>query len=469
MTITMNATALVAAAVLTLTSCKHEGDTAGGGSQRPRTTSPAIDELLAAIPGNAAAIGFLDLSEPPWSLITGGGPLPLDEATRKSLDKELREYVERYLGVDVSRLQYAVGFVSAPPPRGAVLLKAVHGALKMPGARDIEGAKVWLIDATDRVSLAIKGDVVVFGETTSVQEVLETLAGKHKPVTEENKPLVEWLRKEASGAAFAIAGLRPKDLPMPPPLAGIERAAAAIGASGIAAVIEGDDAAISALQTLADQAFAKMLAETDKAHDAAQAGTLPPPQGAMAIIASAYARSYAARLKPRRSGNRLSASLDIGFGATGGAMVVPVIGILSAVAIPTFMDYIKRSKQTEASLQLNKLGKNAKRAYSETSSFPTGSAPLTPPAPCCGQPNNHCTAVPTAYAANAVWRSLDFQIDEPSLFQYSYQASSDGQRFVAKAIGDLDCDGVFITYELSGAVSNGNPVIILTEPPPNSD
>jgi hypothetical protein len=466
MIITKNATALVAAAVLALTSCKRDGDAAGG-SQRSRTTSPAIGELLAGVPGNATAIGFLDLTEPPWSLVTGGGPLPLDDATRASLDKELREYVERYLGLDVSKLQYAVGFFSVPPPRGAVLLKTAHGALKMPGGRDVEGAKVWLIDANDHVSLAIRGEIIVFGETTSVQEVLETLAGKRKPVTDENKPLVEWLRKETGGAALAIAALKPKDLPLPPPFAGLDRAAATIGGNGIAAVVEGDDATLSSLQTLADQTFAKVLAETDQAHQAALAGTLDPPEGAMAIVGAAYAKSYAAKLKPKRSGNRLTASLDLSLGAADSAMIVPVIGVLSAVAIPAFMDYMKRSKKTEASLQLNKLGKNAKRAYAETSSFPVGSAPLTPPTPCCGQPNNHCAAVPALYEADPVWRALDFQIDEPTLFQYSY--SSDGQHFVAKAIGDLDCDGVFITYELTGDALNGNPRVVLTEPAPNSD
>jgi type II secretory pathway pseudopilin PulG len=146
-----------------------------------------------------------------------------------------------------------------------------------------------------------------------------------------------------------------------------------------------------------------------------------------------------------------------------------ILGVLAAVAIPAFMDYTKRSKKTESALQLNKLSKNAKRAYSETGKFPPGTAPLTPPEPCCGQPNNHCRAVPEIYAADPTWKELDFQIDEPTLFQYSYSASPDGQSFVAKAVGDLDCDGTFITYELRGSATGGNPSTMLIEPPPNSD
>jgi Tfp pilus assembly protein PilE len=471
MTTMTKRTALVAAAALVLGSCKHDGSATGapGVQQGPRTTSPAIAELLAAVPGNAAALGFIDMVEAPWSLATGGVLLPLDEATRKALDKELREYVDRYLGVDLSRLQYAVGFVSGPPLHGAVLVKSVSGTLKMPGAREYEGGKVWIVDPDRRMSLALRGDVIAFGEETAIREVLETLAGKRKAVTADNKALVDWLRKQSSGAVVAFAAIKPKDLPLPAPVAGLERVALTINPTGMSAVVDGDDASISLLQAKSDEAFAMMLAEVEKAHDAAQAGKVNPLEGAMAIIGAAYARSYAARLKPRRSGNRLSASFDTGITSSGSATVVAVVGILAAVAIPAFMDYMKRSKQSEAALLLNKIGKNAKRAYAETGKYPAGRSPLTPAQPCCGQPNNHCPAAPSLYAANPVWAALDFQIDEPTLFQYSYSATADGQRFIAKAVGDLDCDGVFITYELTGTVSNGSPTVTLTEPAVNAD
>jgi len=42
---------------------------------------------------------------------------------------------------------------------------------------------------------------------------------------------------------------------------------------------------------------------------------------------------------------------------------------------------MKRSKKTEAALQLNKIGKNAKRAYSESSSYVVGTALQRPAKP----------------------------------------------------------------------------------------
>jgi type IV pilus assembly protein PilA len=152
-------------------------------------------------------------------------------------------------------------------------------------------------------------------------------------------------------------------------------------------------------------------------------------------------------------------------------IVVAIIGILAAVAVPAFMDYIKRSKKTEAALQLNKIGKNSKRVYSETSSYVVGVAAEKPAKPggggCCGGPNNHCTPDSNGFAADTTWKQLDFQIDEPSLFYYDYTGTA--TTFTAKATGDLDCDNIEIVYQLDGTAVNGNPAVTLTEPPPNSD
>ena len=152
-------------------------------------------------------------------------------------------------------------------------------------------------------------------------------------------------------------------------------------------------------------------------------------------------------------------------------IVVAIIGILAAVAIPSFMDYMKRAKKTEAALQLNKLGKNAKRVYSETSAYVIGTAQELPGKPagggCCGGPKNHCAAVPANFAADPIWKKLDFQIDEPSLFYYDYLGAA--TTFTATATGDLDCDNTEIVYTLVGLSTTGNPSVLLTEPPPNSD
>ena len=64
-----------------------------------------------------------------------------------------------------------------------------------------------------------------------------------------------------------------------------------------------------------------------------------------------------------------------------------------------------------------------------------------------------------------IWQALDFEVSEPSLFQYRYH--SDGQTAVVEAVGDLDCDTQMITYRLDVTAPNGNPRTVLTEPAPH--
>lgn len=153
---------------------------------------------------------------------------------------------------------------------------------------------------------------------------------------------------------------------------------------------------------------------------------------------------------------------DVKAGYMGLMLPTATIGMLSAVAIPAFMDYMKKSKKTEASLQLNKIGKNLKTVYITESAFPVGDAPLTPAKPCCGQPNNKCAVDPEDWK-NPIWQALDFEVSEPHLYRYSYH--SDGKTAQVKAVGDADCDGAEATYTLDVTSDNGNPMTTLTPPP----
>ncbi len=131
-----------------------------------------------------------------------------------------------------------------------------------------------------------------------------------------------------------------------------------------------------------------------------------------------------------------------------------------------FEDYRSKSKATEAAMQLNKLGKQLKIAFNETGAFPTGKAKTLPAATgesCCGSPDNKC-AVSTEWVTDPVWKGLEFTIDEPTLYRYTYE-STDGKTFTATAVGDTDCDGKLATYKLTGTAEGGNPTVTLEKPP----
>jgi len=128
--------------------------------------------------------------------------------------------------------------------------------------------------------------------------------------------------------------------------------------------------------------------------------------------------------------------------------------------------YAGTVEQTEAQHQLAKLGKNARVYFVTMAGFPIGSVGPTPAMACCGQPDHLCPAT-GEWTASPIWAALEFQIDEPSRFQYRYE--SDGTRATVRAVGDLDCDGVPITYTLEVSAPDGNVRSTITEPPPGAD
>ena len=129
----------------------------------------------------------------------------------------------------------------------------------------------------------------------------------------------------------------------------------------------------------------------------------------------------------------------------------------------SFESYMEKSKASEAELHLKRIEKAIKTEYAETAAFPVGDAGPTPAGPCCEGPNHKCAASRAAWADQPVWTALDFEVDEPSFFQYSYHGSA--THASADAVGDLDCDGINIVYHLSCDVGpDGNPVCTTTRP-----
>lgn len=153
------------------------------------------------------------------------------------------------------------------------------------------------------------------------------------------------------------------------------------------------------------------------------------------------------------------------------SLALGILGILAAVAIPAFMDSMKVTKRSEAMIQLDKIGKRATIEYLTNAVFPQEAAPLTPAVDCCTQNaggRRKCAAVDADWEEPG-WRALDFAIYQDSYYQYSYQPLNGGTAFVARAVGDRDCDGITVTFELRGRIVNGSPEVQLISPPPNAD
>ena len=166
-------------------------------------------------------------------------------------------------------------------------------------------------------------------------------------------------------------------------------------------------------------------------------------------------------------------------------IVVAIIGVLSAVAIPSFMKYIRRSKTTEASMNLRKMYDSSVTYYEAehadsagsivTKQFPSAKTWTPTQGQCCLETGRKCT--PPNHIndwTHAVWQALNFSIDDP--FYYSYQTvatvgtgSAIGDRYDLEGSGDLNCNGTYSLFRRSANVDSnygirgGSGLYILNE------
>ena len=144
-------------------------------------------------------------------------------------------------------------------------------------------------------------------------------------------------------------------------------------------------------------------------------------------------------------------------------VVVAIIGVLAAIAIPKFLDYMKKAKRTEAEVHLVAIAKAADSSFIENAFYPQGVQGATPAVPCCDQPGKLCAVAPAEWNGVPMWDQLGFEMTQPYRFQYDYSSAAPSA-YEAHAIGDLDCDGVAIAYTMNGDASTGAPTSSLVRP-----
>jgi len=167
---------------------------------------------------------------------------------------------------------------------------------------------------------------------------------------------------------------------------------------------------------------------------------------------SAAARECA--VEPKLVGDHIR--MEVGFETDVAAMTVPMIGVLSAVAIPAFMKNARKAKTAEATHQLNLIA-NGVDAARKGNRLPKGEVGPTPAAgSCCRAEGDKCRDDPGIWK-HRLWKQLGYSVDDPHYYSYRYQ--SDGKTFVAVAEGDLDCDGQLSRFTLSGTVGGDGNLI----------
>lgn len=180
-------------------------------------------------------------------------------------------------------------------------------------------------------------------------------------------------------------------------------------------------------------------------------------------------------------------------------IVVVILGILAAIAIPLYMKFVQSAKAGEARLNLGKIG-SLSEAYFNSRREGGSNPAVTPGAllsmiaafPRCGAVETDCAAgcgtdagngeqvpalgvpavtaqkfLPTeanwmgAVGAPTAWSRLPFAITQPIQYMYCYGGSFVGTAsiFTSAAYGDIDGDTVVSTFKRLGTAVDGAPMV----------
>jgi len=144
-------------------------------------------------------------------------------------------------------------------------------------------------------------------------------------------------------------------------------------------------------------------------------------------------------------------------------IVVVILGILAAVAIPAFTRYIKKSKTAEATRSIASIYTAETTYYAQSGERPDATGVL--PAPqFCGAPASPSGAPSaTRRAGNWTgnWTTLGFGTDTPVYYQYAVTATGAGNAAVATitAHGDLDGNGTQSTFQRALSINTQGDVV----------
>jgi type II secretory pathway pseudopilin PulG len=168
----------------------------------------------------------------------------------------------------------------------------------------------------------------------------------------------------------------------------------------------------------------------------------------LAIVFGAIGMSRAGKLG-RRRGQAIA-------GLVCGIVGVLLGGMMAAVAIPAFVDYMHKAKRTASSLELNMISHRIKGYYAEHSDLPPSSVASLPgpDGAACADPT-HKMPVSQGWASDPAWGAMEFSVDEPSYYTFHWTRTSATSGY-ATAVCDLDCDAQMSTTRLDVTVVSGN-------------
>ena len=153
-------------------------------------------------------------------------------------------------------------------------------------------------------------------------------------------------------------------------------------------------------------------------------------------------------------------------------IVVAILGILAAVAIPAFVNYMKRAKTSEATINVDRIYEGAVAYYEQkhvvtgvSSISKTGCLPQTIVWTPTSTPSETEQIVDVSLwrgqtGSPAQWEALDFGMSDNHLYSYSFSVGATtcplpDTNFRSYALGNLDGDSIYSLFTRDAAVESG--------------
>jgi type IV pilus assembly protein PilA len=143
-------------------------------------------------------------------------------------------------------------------------------------------------------------------------------------------------------------------------------------------------------------------------------------------------------------------------------IVVAIIGVLAAVAIPAFLKYIRRSKTVEATMNLRKMYDGCVAYYVSEHADKNGviankvfpvdgpEVPSLATLTATMLTGKRYTSAPSDWKQGG-WTALDFSVNDPQYFAYYFHNTSTGSGINASAEmianGDMNANGVYSVFQ----------------------
>ena len=447
-------------------------------------------ELPDAVPAGSAGVLMVRVPDSLFASAMNADPLGLAKGDLEALEKEIDEYLRERLGITMTSATGVAAFLLGKKDFGVVLV-GVDGDVKGKKAGDHQGVDLLELAGNAEMLVARTDDLLILGTERSVKAALDGHADDAKS-SRKVDALGKLFASETDGVAVAIGvdlNLAPEELRKElPPTMKLDRGFATLGDTGLRLMLEGEEDSLNQVSAMITMGLNMAVAEMEKQKDRATRKEDPGEiiEGVAAIMGTHYMRQAQKMLTPKVDGERLT--MEVPMSAGDPAILAALVGMSAAIAIPALTKYMRRSKTSEARVQLAKMFDAAAAYFNEeqmgsialggavgtphkcpNNGKLVGEAGVTPPlsVDCNAGPGGRC--VPSvggsggagyydisAWTDNDIWNGLNFQMERAHYFHYNFKyANVDGEfgecQFTAQAFGDLDGDGVFSTYERSGA------------------